>query len=601
MTRFQRLALTTPVLGYLLIVVGGVVRVSGAGLSCGTGWPFCNGALVPALSMATAIGVGHRALAALVTLLSLALLIAAWREGRSRRLLVGLTGLAFVLVVLQAGLGALTVTSRLSPVFATAHFGLAEVYLAVLCAAALVAFGEHLSPLGRSLGIAFTGVGRLGLAAATAVFALLLSGAYVATSGSDLGCSEWPLCGGHLFPTGWTAADIQITHRWAAMIATILVLALAVRARRVRSDAPAVTGLTAAAAVLIVAEIFVGAASSSRLTLAPWVAAAHLAVATVAWVALVLAVTLDRMLPVAATRPAVERAPFRQVSRDYAVLTKPGVMTLLLATTLGAMLLAQAGLPPLRIVVWTLVGGALASGGAAALNHYFDRDIDEIMARTRRRPVPGGRVVPVHAVIFGLTLSVLAVYLLAVFVNPLSAALALFGNLFYVVVYTRWLKRSTPQNIVIGGAAGAVPPLVGWAAVTDHVGVPALILFAIIFYWTPPHFWSLALFRSKTRDYAAAGVPMLPGIYGDAEARRQIYHYSLMLVGVSLFLIPLGVNGPFYLVAALLLGGLFVYKAVRLLRRPENQALLARSLFMYSNVYLGLLFTAMVVDRIAGI
>ncbi|HET9014099.1 MAG TPA: heme o synthase [Thermomicrobiaceae bacterium] len=600
MTRFQRLALTTLVLGYLLIVVGGVLRVSGASLSCGTGWPWCNGALLPSLTGATTLALSHRVLALVVTLLSVALLVTARRESRARRLLVGLSGLALLLVLVQAGIGALTVTSGLSPVFATAHLGLAEAYLAVLSVAALVTFGDQFAPLGRALGNAFTGVGRLGLAASAAVFVLLVTGGYAATSGSDGGCAQWPLCGGRLVPTGWTAADIQITHRWAAVIATVLVLALAVQARRRRPDAAAITGLTTAAAVLIVAEIFVGAASV-WLTMAPWVAAAHLAVATVAWVALVLAVALDRMLPVAAVDPAAERVPFRQISRDYAVLTKPGVMTLLLATTLGAMLLAQAGLPPLRIVVWTLIGGALASGGAAALNHYFDRDIDEIMARTRRRPVPGGRVVPVHAVIFGLTLSVLAVYVLAVFVNPLAAALALFGNLFYVVIYTRWLKRATPQNIVIGGAAGAIPPLVGWAAVTDHVGVPALILFAIIFYWTPPHFWSLALFRSKTRDYAAAGVPMLPGVYGEAEARRQIFHYSLLLVGVSLFLIPLGVSGPFYMVAALGLGGLFVYKAVRLLRRPENQALLARSLFLYSNIYLGLLFTAMVVDRLAGI
>lgn len=597
MTRFQKLAVVTLVLGYVLIVFGGVVRISGASLGCGGDWPGCNGAVIPAFNFPTAIDFSHRLLAATATLLSLGLVAASWRQQQSRRLLVGMSTLALGLVLLQAGLGAVTVLRSPSAVVVTAHLGLAEAYLGVIVAVGLVAFGDRISPFGRSLAGRWTSLGRLALAASAAVFALMLTGTYTALNGTALGCRSWPLCDGHYIPTGWTSVDIDLTHRWVAAIATVLVLAVAVRARRVRADSPALMGLATGAAALMAAQIFVGAATV-WLKLAPVVAAAHLAVATVVWAALLLVVLLDRMIPVGA---AVARHPFRAVGRDYAILTKPGVMTLLLTTTLGAMLFAQAGLPPLRILVWTLVGGALAAGGAAALNHYLDRDIDRIMARTRGRPVPGGRVVPVQALIFGVTLSVLSIYVLAVFVNPLAAALSLAGNLFYVFIYTKWLKRSTPQNIVIGGAAGAIPPLVGWAAVTGRVGLPALIMFAIIFSWTPPHFWSLALFRSKTRDYAAAGVPMLPGVYGEAETRRQIFLYTLLLVAISLFLFPIHANGPLYLAVAVVLGALFVGKAVRLLRQPEQQPLLARSLFLYSNWYLAALFAAMVVDRLAGI
>jgi protoheme IX farnesyltransferase len=272
------------------------------------------------------------------------------------------------------------------------------------------------------------------------------------------------------------------------------------------------------------------------------------------------------------------------------------VLQLLLITTLGAMLIAQAGLPPLSLMFWTLLGGALSAGGAGALNHYMDRDIDAIMTRTKKRPIPGGRVPAVHVPIFGITLTVLAVYVLTVFVNPLAALLALSGNLFYVLVYTKWLKRTTPQNIVIGGAAGAVPPLVGWAAVTNQVGLPALLLFAVIFYWTPPHFWALALFKST--DYAAAKVPMFPEVYGDAETRRHIFLYTVMLVITSLFFYALQVMGLFYFISALILGGIFLYKSYQLTRHPSSQQRLSRALFFYSMQYLGLLFVVMVIDRI---
>ena len=282
-----------------------------------------------------------------------------------------------------------------------------------------------------------------------------------------------------------------------------------------------------------------------------------------------------------------------QVVRDYVALTKPRVVSLLLFTTLAAMLAAARGLPPLPLIWWTLLGGALAAGASGALNMYFDRDIDAAMTRTRNRPVPSGRLAPSHALWFGAALGVASIVVLATMVNVLAATLAAGGILIYVGVYTLWLKRTSVQNIVIGGAAGAIPPLVGWAAVTGHIGLPALMLFLIVFVWTPPHFWALALIAKG--EYAKVGIPMLPVVRGDAATRRQILAYTIVLAVVTLALTPLRVAGPAYLVAAIALDAIFLYYALRLGRSAAPAA--ERTLYRYSMLYLALLFTAVVVDR----
>jgi protoheme IX farnesyltransferase len=259
------------------------------------------------------------------------------------------------------------------------------------------------------------------------------------------------------------------------------------------------------------------------------------------------------------------------------------------------MVLAQGGIPSLWLVGAVLIGGTLAAGGANAINQYLDRDIDDLMRRTRNRPLPRHAVAPTAALVFGLALSVLSFAWLALTVNPLSALLAGSAIVFYVVVYTMWLKRATPQNIVIGGAAGCVPVLVAWAAVTGTVGLPAIVLFAIIFIWTPPHFWALALrYRG---DYEAAGVPMLPVVAGEAETARQILVYSLVLVAVSLLLLPVAGMGLVYLAAATVLGVGFVRWAVRV-RRSPGAGPAAIGLFRYSTVYLTLLFLAVAADAL---
>ncbi len=294
-----------------------------------------------------------------------------------------------------------------------------------------------------------------------------------------------------------------------------------------------------------------------------------------------------------ATALTAGRAGTRQVVRDYVALTKPTVQSLLLLTTVTTMLVA--GEPSVGLVLVTLLGGSLSAGGAAAINHVWDRDIDLRMKRTADRPVPSGRVSPRAGVAFGCTLATLSLVVLGFGANPLAAALSFAGFLGYVFVYTIWLKRRTPQNIVVGGAAGAVPPLVAWAATTGSLSGTALYLFAIVFFWTPPHFWALSLLMKD--EYARVGVPMLPVVRGEGETRRQILLYTVLLYAVTQLPFCAGGFGTVYLVASLVLGALFIGGALRLYRRPSRRT--ALRLYLFSLAYLALLFSAMVMDKIA--
>ena len=283
----------------------------------------------------------------------------------------------------------------------------------------------------------------------------------------------------------------------------------------------------------------------------------------------------------------------RKVIIDYYGLTKPGVMSLLLFTTFTTMVMAAGGLPSGFLIVWTLLGGALASASSAAINMYFDRDIDALMKRTKTRPIPSGRVAPANALIFGIVLGTIAFVQLALTVNLLAAALSAAGILYYVFIYTMWLKRTTPQNIVIGGAAGSVPPLVGWAAVTNHVGLTAALLFLIVFVWTPPHFWALALLKKD--EYAKVGIPMMPAVYGDDATKRQILAYTIALAAATLVLVPLHLMGVIYLACAIALDAAFFAFALWVARSGSARA--EGLMYRFSMLYLALLFVAMAVDR----
>ena len=386
---------------------------------------------------------------------------------------------------------------------------------------------------------------------------------------------------GGALATGLVVASAVLelgTAHWG--IAGIALPLLAANALVARLAYPKLLGRALAALGLLLLAVALGGLVALSGT-AAWAVTLHVGVAAGA---------LGGSLLVAAAVFRGTPAPLASPS-DYLTLTKPRIMTLLLVTGAAGMFVGAQGLPPPGLFVVAMVGLALACGGASALNHVIDRDIDRLMGpRTRERPVASGRVTPEHALEFGLFLSALSFALLASAVNLLTAVLALVGNAFYVVVYTRWLKRSTPQNIVIGGAAGAVPPLVGYAAATGSLALPALWLFLIVFLWTPPHFWALALMIKNA--YAAAGIPMLPVVRGDRETARQILLYSIALV---VFTIAVGFwLGPVYTLAATVLGGVFVALAV-LLRRDLSRAR-ARVLFHYSLAYLPLLFAAAAID-----
>jgi heme o synthase len=459
------------------------------------------------------------------------------------------------------------------------------------------------------------------------VFGVGLSGAAVRAVGASWACDGvFPDCNG----LGWLPfgrdplADVQLYHRLLAYVALGLVLWLVVEAFRTQRGTPAVGRASLALLGTVVAQGALGAVSVS-VGNPPLLEVLHTAGAALSWSAAVaLAVVAHRAgaLPAPANRAAALLAPANgrgalaaPASRPldalatapgwsrgktlsaYVQLTKPRVMSLLLATTATAMVIAARGMPPLGLFLATLLGGALMSGGAGAINHYVDRDIDPLMGRTAWRPIPSGVISPRRALWFGIALAVLASVILVAFVNVLACLLSLVGLLGYVFIYTLWLKRSTPSNIVIGGAAGAIPPLVGWAAVTNEVSsLTAWYLFAIIFFWTPPHFWALSLLIRE--HYARAGVPMLPVVRGDEETRRQIVLYSVLLVVLTLVLSPFGMMGTVYFGAALVLGGAFLLLAVRLWRQATRQA--ARRLYLYSLLYLFALFAAMAVDRVVS-
>jgi protoheme IX farnesyltransferase len=442
---------------------------------------------------------------------------------------------------------------------------------------------------------------RLATWGALVTFALLLVGAYVRGENAGLAFPDWPLMNGRLIPHLGEHATAHFLHRLFALGAGILVAVIVWRAWRKERPEKAVRMISAALGGLFLAQVMVGAANVwSRLSEAAIVA--HVALGALTWGAAATLAFVSRNL----SKPAAQKAgegeqawswrKARERTAVYFQLTKPRIIVLLLITTVPAMVIAARGVPSGWLVLATLLGGTLAAGSANAINCYYDRDIDERMARTRRRPLPAHRVEPGLALEFGVVLGVVSFVWLARSVNLLAALLSTAAILFYVFVYTMGLKRSTPQNIVIGGAAGAVPVLVGWAAVTGRVEVPALMLFAIIFIWTPPHFWALAMKYEK--DYRAAGVPMLPVVAGMRATQRQIFLYSLILFAATIAFAPIGRMSLIYLGSAVVLGGLFVWHAARLLRSGTIRE--AMGLFRYSIVYLALLFGAMAVDRLVA-
>jgi protoheme IX farnesyltransferase len=457
--------------------------------------------------------------------------------------------------------------------------------------------------------------------AAAATFALLLFGANVTARDAGLVFPDWPLMNGAPFPAAPEGRDdlaalygAHALHRYAAAAVLAILALVSWAAWRMRSVQPRVDILAHLLLGTYILQVLVGGLQIST-RLAPWTQTLHVGLGALLWggtVALaVIAYGEARLAPARSGRESdvpAARSSIGDSVRAYVALTKPRIIELLLVTTVPAMVLATREVPGLPIVdwawlaFWTLVCGTLAAGSANAINQYLERDIDERMSRTRRRPLPAHAVTPERAVVFGLTLGAIAVALMAWTVNVLAAFLTLLAIGFYVVVYTMMLKRSTPQNIVIGGAAGALPPVIGWAAVTGEVGLPAILLFLVVFYWTPPHFWALAL-RIRG-DYAAAGVPMLPVVRGIAETSRQIGLYTILLVALTVVFGVVARMGALYLVAAGILGATFLWRAWMLWRQgtaPDASTTQAIRLYRYSITYLTILFAAVALDTVVRV
>jgi protoheme IX farnesyltransferase len=608
MNRFQKLALATAAVTIVLFGVGGLVRGTGSGLGCST-WPACEpGRLFPTGTIHSLIEFSHRLLVVVVTVLIGITAVFAWRRYRSAGKIVWPALVALPLVLGQAVLGGIVVATDLDPWWVTAHFAAALALVADVVYVAANSFCVVKLPAKPlSLRGADPRFARLTAGAVAATSALLLIGTFVRAEGAGLAFTDWPLMDGRLVPMldGDTLA--VFLHRVLAGAAFLLVLWIAIRARTMAGRSKDLVVLSTLALALFVGQILAGAANVwTRLR--PWAVVVHVALSVLIWATLVALATVSRRFAMHARGPAAAEVETseaddgasaaggsrRESITAYVLLTKPRIVVLLLITTVPAMILANRGMPSLGLLFATLVGGAMAAGAANAINMYLDRDIDTVMRRTRGRPLPAHAVTPHGALRFGFMLGAASFYFLAVTVNVLAATLALSAIAFYVFVYTMWLKRTTAQNIVIGGAAGAVPALVGWAAVTGTLAAPAWVLFAIVFVWTPPHFWALAMrYRG---DYAAAGVPMLPVVKGEDETRRQIFLYSLVLFGATLLLTPIGRMGPIYVGTAVGLGGLFVYRSLRLWRRPD--AARAWGLFTYSIVYLAALFGAVALDAL---
>jgi protoheme IX farnesyltransferase len=418
------------------------------------------------------------------------------------------------------------------------------------------------------------------------VLALTIVGRIVAVTGAIAFCQGFPFCV-PTHPLGW----IKQAHVLLVGIASVLMFVVFRKAWREQRDQRILLPLTTILAVMFFGQALVGAMQVTQ-NYPPHLVFLHQLTTVALWVSLGLLVYTSGIL--AQDPTAAIKFNSRQRAKDFIALSKPLIVALLLITTYGGLVIGAKAWPSFDLTLWTLLGGALAAGGSSALNQYIDRERDKNMQRTAKRPLADGRLTDAEGLAFGLALSLVSYYLLACFVNGLAALLSLAGIIYYVILYSLWLKKATVQNIVIGGGAGAIPPMVGYAAATGNLDWTAWILFAIIFMWTPPHFWALAIVRMK--DYERAGVPMMPVVRGEMETRRQILVYTIELVIVTLLLPILNLAGNIYLVSSLVLGGALIYAAWAVWKQGGNKV--AWRMYKWSSTYLVFIFLAIMIDAV---
>jgi protoheme IX farnesyltransferase len=589
--RFRILLIVSAIVLFFVLMLGYVVRFTENGSTC-PDWPTCYGQLAFPESAAARLDIIHRVLAGLGTILVFISTMWAFVRTHTSKWLSYVLTAASLIMLSQIVVGRVIV---LRPGFEWSnaiHQALALLSVALISVAAV---GVQFKPVLGSYPVKLklnSPLKRTVFAALAIVFVLMISGALL--TGLDAGqtCSGWPLCGGELPHSG--LAWLAFSHRIVTLIAAGLIISVFFQAWRRHYRSLLTLTTATASAVLFVGQVFIGALKVVRGFPADLVGI-HAASAAGLWTVLVIlnvAVQFEQNVAEKSEKENLPRLTGSARVGAFLALNKPIIVTLLLVTTYAGMVVGGRQIPGFWLTFWTLLGGALAAGGASALNQYIDRTIDSRMQRTAKRPIPSGKLAPAEALAYGIAACLAAFFLLAGMVNLLAAVLSLAGMIYYVLLYSILLKKATVQNIVIGGGAGAIPPLVGWAAATGSLNVPSLFLFALVFMWTPPHFWALALVRSK--DYARAGVPMLPVVKGEKATRTQIFIYTLELVGLTLLMPVFNVAGSIFLISALVLGLWLIYAAWNVLRKPGNKV--AFTMYRYSSMYLAFIFLALVLD-----
>jgi protoheme IX farnesyltransferase len=591
---FQTLLLASAVAVFLLILLGGMARVTGSGGAC-LDWPTCFGQFTPPGNENALIDYLHRFATLIATGLILAATVLAWK--RCGKIAPPGCAVCVAGVIACRSPPAMVATKpRVADrSWLTAlHLGLSLLALGLILVGVVLAY-SHLPQTGRPARLVYRSpFARLSLWVLAITFLLLVSGALVSGSQSAQACTGWPFCQGMLLsadPALW----INLVHRLITAVAMILLGWQFIKAWRTQRTQTATLVSVTAATVLFLSQALLGARLVEGYSI--YLLGLHQATSVAVWASLVVSVACAGLA--GRTREDERAEAFalvgrQHVWRDLLMLTKPIVVALLLVTTFAGMVIGAKAWPSLSLALWTLLGGFMAAGGSGAINQYIDRNDDLKMQRTQKRPIPSGRLTPGEGLAFGVGMALASFYLMVATVNFLAALLSLVGIIYYVLIYSILLKKTTVQNIVIGGGAGAIPPLVGWAAATGGLNIPSLFLFAVIFMWTPPHFWALALVRSK--DYARAGVPMLPVVRGEKETRWQILLYTLELVALTLLLPLFGLGGSIYFVGAAALGGWLLLSAWKLWKQGGNKV--AWKMYRYSSMYLAFIFVVLMVDAL---
>ena len=578
-----------------LVVVGVIVRATESGMGC-PDWPLCYGQIIPPLDDYKAwLEWIHRTIAAGIGLIVLGVVAAALRSLRGRRSLQGASLALLALVLFQAWLGRQTVLESNSGRSVTAHLATAMAFAGLQVWVYIRSgYPEKLPGITRAKGAVIAP-----LIAAGAVYALLLFGSNVTATDTGLIYPDWPLMGGTPVPPITELAAPQILHRYATGIVALVLVAATWIVRREAGSPRRVKRLLEASLGIFAVQCMIGALQIVT-KLAPWTQTLHVALATTIWL-LTAAAAVTALLEArvgSGRSNSLGGWSMRSSVLAYVALTKPRIVELLLITTVPAMLLAAHGMPSPLLIGAALIGGTLSAASANVFNCIVDADIDARMARTKSRPLVAGSISIGSALRFASLLGIASFLFLAATTTMMAAFLSLLALAFYVLIYTLILKRSTPQNIVIGGAAGALPPVIGWAAVTGDVTLVPILLFALVFYWTPPHFWALALRIGP--DYADAGVPMLPVLAGPAETARQIWLYTILLVAMSLILWVVAGMGLVYLAVASIGGAIFLLRAWRLRGDVLGDGALrgATRLYRFSITYLTVIFASIAIDAL---